>query len=211
MAHPTDVACAVVAGPWLGGLGHLTWFKMIQILVAAALWVVAFSKRLSYPDRAKPIMLVGATAMLLAFFAHGTDLLFPIGLALFCGAFLYSEARGRLGKPMDRAAVTNAFGAKEPPADVRGQRSNAEVTDIVLTDAGSRYAEVSRELRRMYGVSLSEAVSAARYAPITLRERVSMEEAEYVKSRLEAHGASVAFERSWPKGERGDEQPDDRV
>lgn len=63
--------------------------------------------------------------------------------------------------------------------------------DVILTGAGSSKVGVIKEVRAITGLGLKEAKEVVDNAPKTVKEGVSKEEAEQIKEKLEAAGASV--------------------
>lgn len=63
--------------------------------------------------------------------------------------------------------------------------------DVVLASAGSSKVGVIKEVRGITGLGLKEAKELVDNAPKTIKEGVSKEEAEQIKEKLEAAGASV--------------------
>ncbi|MBC2576446.1 50S ribosomal protein L7/L12 [Peptostreptococcus canis] len=63
--------------------------------------------------------------------------------------------------------------------------------DVVLTSAGSSKVGVIKEVRAITGLGLKEAKEMVDNAPKTIKEGASKEEAEQIKEKLEAAGASV--------------------
>ncbi|WAW14843.1 50S ribosomal protein L7/L12 [Peptostreptococcus equinus] len=63
--------------------------------------------------------------------------------------------------------------------------------DVILTSAGSSKVGVIKEVRAITGLGLKEAKEVVDNAPKAVKEGVSKEEAEEIKSKLEAAGASV--------------------
>ncbi|WP_250672934.1 50S ribosomal protein L7/L12 [Paraclostridium ghonii] len=63
--------------------------------------------------------------------------------------------------------------------------------DLVLTSAGSSKVGVIKAVREITGLGLKEAKELVDNAPKTLKEAVSKEEADQMKEKLEAAGASV--------------------
>jgi ribosomal protein L7/L12 len=65
---------------------------------------------------------------------------------------------------------------------------------VVLEEVGSEKAKIGRELRALVqGIGLSEAVELVKSSPITILESVSKDQAELVKTSLEALGARVSI------------------
>jgi large subunit ribosomal protein L7/L12 len=63
--------------------------------------------------------------------------------------------------------------------------------DVVLTAAGDQKINVIKEVRAITGLGLKEAKDMVEGAPKTLKEGVKKEEAEGMKTQLEAAGAKV--------------------
>ena len=63
--------------------------------------------------------------------------------------------------------------------------------DVVLASAGSSKVGVIKAVREITGLGLKEAKELVDNAPKTLKEAVSKDEAEQMKEKLEAAGASV--------------------
>ena len=63
--------------------------------------------------------------------------------------------------------------------------------DVVLAGAGSSKVGVIKAVREITGLGLKEAKEVVDNAPKTLKEGVSKEEADQIKEKLEAAGASV--------------------
>ena len=63
--------------------------------------------------------------------------------------------------------------------------------DVVLANAGASKVGVIKAVREVTGLGLKEAKEVVDNAPKTLKEAVSKEEAEQIKEKLEAAGASV--------------------
>lgn len=63
--------------------------------------------------------------------------------------------------------------------------------DVVLAGAGSSKVGVIKAVREITGLGLKEAKEVVDNAPKTVKEGVSKEEAEEMKAKLEAAGATV--------------------
>ena len=63
--------------------------------------------------------------------------------------------------------------------------------DVVLANAGASKVKVIKVVREVTGLGLKEAKDLVDNAPKTLKEGVSKEEAEEMKAKLEAAGATV--------------------
>lgn len=94
-------------------------------------------------------------------------------------------------------AIEEEFGvtAAAPVAVVAGGGA-AEVVeqtefDVILTGAGASKINVIKVVREITGLGLKEAKDLVDNAPKPLKEKVSKEDAEAVKAKLEGAGASV--------------------
>lgn len=63
--------------------------------------------------------------------------------------------------------------------------------DVVLADAGESKIKVIKVVREITGLGLKEAKELVDGAPKTLKEGVSKEEAEEIKTKIEAEGAKI--------------------
>ena len=63
--------------------------------------------------------------------------------------------------------------------------------DVILASAGSSKVGVIKEVRAITGLGLKEAKEVVDNAPQAVKEGVSKEEAEQIKEKLEAAGATV--------------------
>jgi len=96
-------------------------------------------------------------------------------------------------------AMEEKFGVTAAAAVVAGGAAGgdaggaAEQTefDVVLTAAGDKKVNVIKAVREATGLGLKEAKGMVDGAPAAVKEGVSKEEAEELKEKLEAAGASV--------------------
>ncbi|HAG53195.1 MAG TPA: 50S ribosomal protein L7/L12 [Alphaproteobacteria bacterium] len=98
-----------------------------------------------------------------------------------------------LSKALEEAwGVSAAAAVAAAPAAAAGEAA-AEKTefDVVLTSAGSSKIGVIKEVRGITGLGLKEAKELVESAPKAVKEGVSKDEAEEVKTKLEAAGATV--------------------
>jgi large subunit ribosomal protein L7/L12 len=63
--------------------------------------------------------------------------------------------------------------------------------DVILTACGPNKIQVIKEVRAVTNLGLKEAKEAVESVPTTLKEAVSKAEAEEVKKKVEAQGATV--------------------
>ena len=83
--------------------------------------------------------------------------------------------------------------AAAAPAAGGAAEAVAEKTefDVVMTSFGAEKIKVIKEIRGITGLGLAEAKAMVEKAPVTVKEAVSKEEGEEIKSKLEAVGAKV--------------------
>ena len=84
------------------------------------------------------------------------------------------------------APVAVAAGGAAPAADAAEEK---DAFDVVLTAAGDQKINVIKEVRAITGLGLKEAKDMVEGAPKTLKEGAKKEEAEAMKTQLEAAGA----------------------
>ena len=86
------------------------------------------------------------------------------------------------------APVAVAAGGAAPAAEAAEEK---DAFDVVLSAAGDQKINVIKEVRAITGLGLKEAKDMVEGAPKTLKEGVKKEEAEAMKTQLEAAGAKV--------------------
>ena len=86
------------------------------------------------------------------------------------------------------APVAVAAVGAAPAADAAEEKDSF---DVVLTASGDQKINVIKEVRAITGLGLKEAKDMVEGAPKTLKEGVKKEEAEEMKTKLEAAGAKV--------------------
>ena len=85
-------------------------------------------------------------------------------------------------------AVAAAAGGAAAGGDAAEEKSEF---DVILAGAGDKKINVIKEVRGITGLGLKEAKDLVEGAPKAVKEGVSKEEAEEIKGKLEAAGASV--------------------
>ncbi len=85
------------------------------------------------------------------------------------------------------AAQAPAGGAAEEAAEEEEQTE----FDVMLNDAGEKKIQVVKAVRELTGLGLKEAKAMADELPKPVKEKVTKEEAESIKSKLEEAGATV--------------------
>ena len=86
------------------------------------------------------------------------------------------------------AAAPVAAAAAAPAAEAAEEKDSF---DVVLTAAGDQKINVIKEVRAITGLGLKEAKDMVEGAPKTLKEGAKKDEAEAMKTQLEAAGAKV--------------------
>lgn len=115
-----------------------------------------------------------------------------LGLSLMDAAWVVKELEDKLGvsaaMPVAAAAVAAAPAAAAEAAAPEEEQTEFTVT---LTDIGANKVNVIKAVREVTTLGLKEAKDLVEAAPQAVREGVSKEEAEEVKSKIEAAGAQV--------------------
>ena len=98
-----------------------------------------------------------------------------------------------LVKAIEEKYGVSAVAAAAPAAAGAAGAAAEEKTsfDVVLASAGDQKIKVIKVVRDATGLGLKEAKEVVDNAPKTLKEGVSKEEADQIKEKLEAAGASV--------------------
>ena len=86
------------------------------------------------------------------------------------------------------APVAVAAAGAAPAAEAAEEKDSY---DVVLAASGDQKINVIKEVRAITGLGLKEAKDMVEGAPKTLKEGVKKEEAEEMKTKLEAAGAKV--------------------
>ena len=86
------------------------------------------------------------------------------------------------------APVAVAAAGAVPAAEAAEEKDSF---DVVLAASGDQKINVIKEVRAITGLGLKEAKDMVEGAPKTLKEGVKKEEAEEMKTKLEAAGAKV--------------------
>ena len=86
------------------------------------------------------------------------------------------------------SAAAGVVVATGPAAEAAEEKTEF---DVVLTAAGASKVKVIKVVREITGLGLKEAKAVVDEAPKTIKEAVAKDEAEAIKAKLEAEGASV--------------------
>ena len=92
--------------------------------------------------------------------------------------------------PMAMAAVAAPAAAAAPVEEEKTE------FDVVLTVCGANKIQVIKEVRAITSLGLKEAKEAVENVPTTVKEAISKAEAEEIKKKLEAQGATVEIKCS---------------
>ena len=90
------------------------------------------------------------------------------------------------------AAMVVAWGAAGGAAEA-GAAGNADTVNIELTDIGQQKIWVIKAVKELMGLGLKEAKDLVEKAPTVLKEKVKYQEAEGIKAKLEAEGATITL------------------
>ena len=85
----------------------------------------------------------------------------------------------------------SAVAAAAGPAVAVEEKEEQTEFDVVMTSFGASKLNVIKEVRGITGLGLAEAKAKVEGVPAKIKEAVSKEEAEAVKAKLEAAGATV--------------------
>lgn len=115
-----------------------------------------------------------------------------LGLSLMDAAWVVKELEDKLGvsaaMPVAAAAVAAAPAAAAEAAAPEEEQTEFTVT---LSDIGPNKVNVIKAVREVTTLGLKEAKDLVEAAPQAVREGVSKEEADEVKAKIEAAGATV--------------------
>jgi large subunit ribosomal protein L7/L12 len=89
------------------------------------------------------------------------------------------------------AAMVVAGGAAGGAADAGA--ASSDTVNIELTDIGQQKIGVIKVIKELMGLGLKEAKDLVEKAPTIIKEKVKSDEADAIKAKLEAEGATVSF------------------
>ena len=89
------------------------------------------------------------------------------------------------------AAAPMALAAAPAAGAVEEAEEEQTEFDVILTGPGEKKIQVIKAVRELTGLGLKEAKALVDEAPKAVKEKVSKEEAEEVKGKLEEAGAGV--------------------
>ena len=113
-----------------------------------------------------------------------------LGLSLMDAAWIVKELEDKLGvsaaMPMAAMAVAAA-----PAAEAAAPEEEQTEFTVTLTEIGANKVNVIKAVREVTTLGLKEAKDLVEAAPQAVREGVNKQEAEEVKTKIEAAGAKV--------------------
>jgi len=119
------------------------------------------------------------------------DLLEAIGnLSVVELAQLIDKFKDKFGVTIAAPAAAPAGGAAAGGAAAPAAEEKTEFT-VILKAGGEKKIQVIKEVRAITNLGLKEAKDLVEGAPGTVKEGVSKQEAEEIKKKLEAQGATV--------------------
>jgi len=107
-------------------------------------------------------------------------------------ADLVKSLENELGISAAPVGAVPTAAAPAQPAEGPAAEEKTEFT-VVLKSIGDKKIEVIKAVRELTSLGLKQAKDLVEAAPQTVKESVSKEEADAIKQKLEAVGASVEF------------------
>ncbi|MGI5874297.1 MAG: 50S ribosomal protein L7/L12 [Bacillota bacterium] len=89
------------------------------------------------------------------------------------------------------AAAPVAVAAAAPAADAGAAASDQTEFDVILEACGDEKIKVVKEVKNITGLGLKEAKALVDGAPKPIKEKISKDEADEIKGKLEEVGATV--------------------
>lgn len=89
------------------------------------------------------------------------------------------------------AAVAVAAATGGGAGDAEAAEAAQTEFDVILTSAGAGKLKVVKEIKDLLGVGLKDAKALVDGAPVALKEKIELAEAESIKEALEGLGASI--------------------
>jgi large subunit ribosomal protein L7/L12 len=103
-----------------------------------------------------------------------------------------SELVGILEDHFGVSAAAPAVAVAAAPAEGGGEAAEEKSEyDVILKDGGAQKVAAIKAVKEITGVGLADAKAMVEGAPKTVKEKVSKEEAEEAKAKLEEAGATV--------------------
>lgn len=95
-----------------------------------------------------------------------------------------------LEEKYDVTAAVPAMAVAAPAAEAEAATEKTEF-DVILASIGDKKIQVIKEVRAITGLGLKDAKDLVEAAPKAIKEGVKKEEAEEIKSKVEAAGGTV--------------------
>lgn len=95
-----------------------------------------------------------------------------------------------LEEKYDVTAAAPAMAVAAPAAEAEAAAEKTEF-DVILASIGDKKIQVIKEVRAITGLGLKDAKDLVEAAPKAIKEGVKKEEAEEIKSKVEAVGGTV--------------------
>ena len=102
---------------------------------------------------------------------------------------LVKDLEGRFG--VSAAMPMTGFVPAQAEATQEAEEEEQSEFSVILVSSGEKKIQVIKEVRAMTSLALKDAKALVDEAPSAVKEGVSKEEAEDIKSKLEAAGATV--------------------
>jgi large subunit ribosomal protein L7/L12 len=113
-----------------------------------------------------------------------------VSLSLLDAAQLVKKLEERLGVSAAAAAPVVVAGGGAAAGAAPAAEAQTEFT-VILKDAGAKKIDVIKAVREVTSLGLKEAKDLVDGAPKPIKENVSKEDAENIKKKFEAAGATV--------------------
>jgi large subunit ribosomal protein L7/L12 len=113
-----------------------------------------------------------------------------VSLSLLDAAQLVKKLEERLGVSAAAAAPVMMAGGGAAAGAAPAAEAQPEFT-VILKDAGAKKIDVIKAVREVTSLGLKEAKDLVDGAPKPIKENVSKEDAENIKKKFEAAGATV--------------------
>lgn len=95
-----------------------------------------------------------------------------------------------LEEKYDVTAAAPAMAVAAPAAEAEAAAEKTEF-DVILASIGDKKIQVIKEVRAITGLGLKDAKDLVEAAPKAIKEGIKKEEAEEIKSKIEAAGGTV--------------------
>ncbi len=102
-----------------------------------------------------------------------------------------SELVKALEEEFGVSAAAPVMAAAAPAAAEAAAEEEKDEFDVILTSSGDKKIQVIKVVRELTGLGLKEAKELVDNVPKPVKEKVSKEEAESVKAKIEEAGGSV--------------------